>query len=155
MTDASGTSGQVVDYSVVYDTTALDRMGTRARLMQAPLMPAVKKPTFLERLNGTYEDDGEDRKLISTVYLLSPPNQLEGEPDETWTPYVKHAAFWNLAYHPRNLMPEVNQPLRFPGTGLPLADMIVGQWLALQNSLYQQVLNAYDTTSNAGKFHSI
>ena len=153
--DASGTSGQVVDYSVTFNTDNLRRVGPRARLMQAAKFPAPRIPTFQDRLAGDYQAEGEDRQLVSTVYLLSPPNQLAGEPDATWTPYVRHAIFWNLAHAARNLPPQNAKPQRFQGTGLPLADMLIGPWLALQNELYQKVLNAFNTTSNEGRFWTV
>lgn len=153
--DGSGTSGQVVDYTVTFNTDNLRRQGARARLMQAARFPAPRIPTFQERLGGDYQDEGEDRQPVSTVYLLSPPNQLDGEPDATWTPYVKHHLFWNLAHAARNLPPVNAKPQRFQGTGLPLADMIIGPWLALQNELYQRVLNAFNNTSNEGRFWTV
>ncbi len=50
-------------------------------------------------LAGDYEEPNYDELLLATVYLLSPPNAAPGStPDGTWTPYVRHALFWNLSY---------------------------------------------------------
>ena len=155
VTDGSGISGQVVDYRVSYDTTRLDQVGQRARMMQAPKFPAVQQPTFLERLQGSYQDPGEDRKLVSTVYLLSPESWDGGEPDESWTPYAKHELFWPLMHGLRIIPPTNPQPLRFSGTGLPMADMVVGQWLAQQNDLYQRILAADANKAPEGRFWSV
>jgi hypothetical protein len=50
-------------------------------------------------LSDDYEEPNFDELLLSTVYLLSPPNAAPGsEPDSTWQPFVKHELFWNLTY---------------------------------------------------------
>ncbi len=46
--------------------------------MQVGKFVPVRKPTLAERLLGTFQDEAEDRTLISTVYFLSPPNQDGG-----------------------------------------------------------------------------
>lgn len=153
--DASGTSGSIVEYWSAFDTSMLDLRGARARLMQAVQMPKKITPTFYERLSGEYQDDGEDRQLVSTVYLLSPPDKLDAPPDGTWEAFVSHEIFWNLAHASRNLPPAQFKPLRFAGTGLWMADMIVGQWLALQNDLEQRIFAAANASDNEGKFWSV
>jgi hypothetical protein len=152
--DATGASGVTVDYAVTFDTSRLDQVGTRPRLMQAGIFPAVRTPTLAERLLGLYQDEGEDRLLVSTVFLLSPPNQLESEPDETWTPYVRHNLFWNLHHAPRNVPPA--QPIRlFTGLLGGLGDLIGNQILSGINEYSDRVNNAVNTTSNEGRFWSI
>lgn len=157
VSDVSGTTGQVVDYSVSFDTTQLDQKGSRPRLQQASKFPEIRPPTFAERLLGTFQDEGEDRILVSTVFLLSPPNVLDSPLDGTWTPYVKHNTFWNLSHVARNLPPaRPAKPIRlFTGLLGGLADLIFNQALTPLNELADKVNNAVTTTSNEGKFWSI
>lgn len=152
--DASGTSGVVVDYSVAFDTANLDRLGLRPRLLQAAKYPAVRVPTLAERLMGQYQDEGEDRILVSTVYLLSPPDQPNGPPDARWTPFVRHNLFWNLAHAARNIPPpKPAEPIRlFTGLLGGLGDLIANQTLSGINEYADTVNNAVNTTNNAGVF---
>lgn len=100
--------GQIVDYNVGYSTTNLDIYGHQTRIYTDYEMPA--KPTVIDIINGNITgDDGEDRLLIATVYLLSPEDE-ESEtdltPNEKWSIYVQHNIFWNLAYFTKNDPPE-------------------------------------------------
>jgi len=152
--DASGTSGVTVDYFVSFNTAQLEREGQRPRLMQAGKFPAVKPPTLAERLLGQYQDEGEDRVLISTVYLLSPPNKLNGPPDQSWTAFVQHNQFWNLSHAGRNLPPAKDpKPIRlFTGLIGGLGDLIGNQILSGINEYSDRVLNAVNTTTNEGRY---
>lgn len=48
-------------------------------------------------LASDYEEKTWDEILVSTVYLLSPPDLEPGsDPDATWQPFVAHSLFWNL-----------------------------------------------------------
>lgn len=48
-------------------------------------------------LASDYEEKTWDEILVSTVYLLSPPDVAPGsQPDATWQPFVAHSLFWNL-----------------------------------------------------------
>ncbi len=52
------------------------------------------------QLVDNYEEATWDRIKIATVYLLSPADTSEEAPvDETWTAFVQHAQFWNLAWY--------------------------------------------------------
>lgn len=152
--DESGVTGVTVDYSVTFNTDQLDRVGSLPRLMQAPMYPAVKPPTLAERLTGQYQDAGEDRILVSTVFLLSPPGVLDGEPDARWTPFVRHSLFWNLSHEPRNIPPARDpQPIRlWTGLAFGLGDVIGNQILSGVNEYADVVLNAVNTTTNEGRF---
>lgn len=152
--DASGTSGVTVDYSVSFNTDQLSRLGARARLMQAGKFPEVRRPTLTDRLLGLHQDEGEDRVLVSTIYLLSPPDRLGGPPDKTWTPFVRHHQFWNLSHAARNLPPATDpQPIRlFTGLVGGLGDLIANQILSGINEFSDRVLNAVNTTTNEGRF---
>jgi len=154
ITDQSGVTGQVVDYYVTYNTDQLQRVGVRPRLLQTARYEPVREPTLAERMLGQFQDEGEDRILISTVYLLSPPNKLEGPPDASWTPFVRHNQFWNLCHRPRNVVPARSPaPIRlYTGLLSGWADLIFNQLLSPLNELSQVVANAVNTTNNAGKF---
>ena len=154
--DPSGGSGQIVDYTAVYNTDQLDRAGSRPRLLHASKFPAVISPSLLQRLSGNYQDEGEDRVLISTVYFLSPPNVLSGSPDGSWTPYVKHNQFWNLNHAGRNIPPvELPGPIRFfSGLAGGLGDIVVNQYLSLDQDLLDKVGTAVLNSDNAGRYWS-
>jgi hypothetical protein len=104
-------TGQIVDYSVGYNTDNLAAKGERARLLFGPILPEDSSPpTFEERLAGSFGDVGEDRILVSTIYWLSPATggtsfteEEDGIPK--WTPFIKHNLFYNLCYKQKNLVP--------------------------------------------------
>ena len=151
--DASGTSGLVVDYSITYDTTQLDLFGRRARLRLAGQFPAVRRPTWFERLQGTFQDDGEDRIRVATVFLLSPPSP-EGGPDASWTPFIQHHLFWNLRYGAKAAIPRrLPAPIRlFTGLAGGFGDAIGNQFLAPINELTAQLDLALNATTPEGRF---
>jgi hypothetical protein len=151
--DPTATSGQEVLYRVGMDTSTLDRYGVRARLFVTSQYEDPHKPTLVERLLGTAFDASEDTKLISTVFLLSPPS-VDGEPDGSWTPYVRHRTFWNLKHANRNARPvEPPAPIRlFTGLAGGLGDSIGNQILAQVNEFSDRVSNALNAVSNEGKF---
>lgn len=155
--DASGTSGEVVDYSVSYDTSQLDRVGARARLLVGPAMPAVKAPSIYDRLNGQFQDDGEDRLLISTIYFLSPPDVTDPTPNQLWQPYPSNNCFWNLSHAARNDPPkEPPKPIRiFTGLAGGWGDLIGNQLLSGINEASDRVNNAVNTTTNEGRFWNV
>jgi len=153
LVDASGTSGVIVDYGVKYDTSTLDREGTRTRFMQAGKFQPVRKPTLAERLFGDFQDEGEDRLHICTVFLLSPPN-VTGEPNVSWTPYVQNHVFWHLKHHAPNEVPAKQpDPIRFhSGLAGGLGDLVINQYLALNNDLSSQISAAVNNTTPEGQF---
>jgi len=153
--DPAGIVGQIVDYSVAFDTRQLDRVGIRARLQAGTFQP-VRPPTLMERLTGAYADEGEDRVLISTVYFLS-PESVAGPVDETWEPYVKHSCFWNLMHAARNDPPrEAVKPIRFfSGLAAGLGDIVINQNLSLNQDLMDKIGTALQNDDNAGQFWSI
>jgi hypothetical protein len=57
-------------------------------------------------VQGTLTDAGEDTRLVATVFFLGPEGVLNPDVpvDETWTPFVKHGLFWNLAYSSPSLL---------------------------------------------------
>lgn len=156
ISDATGISGQVADYSVGYNLDNVERNGRRARLLQAGKFPAPYKATLIDRLLGNYQDEGEDRLLVSTVYFVSPPD-FEGELDASWTPYVSHSIFWNVMHG------TVNQPPRDPAQRITLftglaggwGDVIINQSLAPINDLADQILNAVTNVTPEGRFWTV
>jgi hypothetical protein len=151
--DPTGTSGQEVLYRVGMDASTLERSGSRARLFTTSQFEEPHRPTLLERLLGTAIDPSEDTKLISTVFLLSPPN-VSGEPDGSWTPYVRHRTFWNLKHANRNARPvEPPAPIRlFTGLAGGIGDSIGNQILSQLNEFSDRVSNALSAVSNEGRF---
>lgn len=152
--DVTGVTGLVVDYAVTYDTANLDLYGRRCRVRVAPQFPPVRRPTWFERLTGSWQDDGEDRLQIATVYLLSPEDVSAGDPDASWTPYVQEHLFWHLRYGSRNELPRKPIPAIRIATGLlgGLADAIGNQILAPINELTARLDAALSLTSPEGKF---
>jgi hypothetical protein len=152
--DGSGVSGEVVDYAVTFETSQLDRVGSRPRLLTGPKMPEVRPPNFLERmLYGQYQDDGEDRILISTVYFLG----MEGAVppvNRSWQPFVGHNCFWNLSHRAKNAVPrQPPAPVRiFTGLAGGWGDIIGNQMLSQLNELSDRVNNAANTTDNVGRY---
>jgi hypothetical protein len=114
-------TGQLVDYSVGYDTTALSTLGSRPRLMVGPIMPLQKASTLEDRLAGAYGDDGVDYLLISTIYWVGPPvdeensgfTDVDNDGNPKWKPFVKHETFYNVCYKAKNLVPQ-NVPTYTP-----------------------------------------
>lgn len=50
-------------------------------------------------LIADYGEQTTDRLKISTVFMVSPPDQPDTAlPDARWTAYVQHAQFWNLSW---------------------------------------------------------
>jgi hypothetical protein len=158
--DATGTSGRIVDMAARFDDSTLRRLGTRARLVVGPALPQRPPPlTPLQRLMGeSTQDDGEDRHHIATIFLLSPEEpRAAAQPDATWTPFVQHHTFWNLAHAARNEPPpRAPQPIRL-ATGLlaGLGDIIGNQMLAPLNDLTAAIGNAISNLDNTGRFWTV
>lgn len=139
--DASGTSGQIVDYAVTYDTAALEARGASARVSRGASFPEKQRPTLAERLMGLYQDDGEDRLRVCSIYFLSPPEPKNAVPDAAWQVFTRHDLFWNVRHGARVEMPkQPPKPIRFfSGLAAGLGDMIINQNLALSNDLAQRI----------------
>ena len=152
--DASGASGEVVNYEVGYDTAQLERVGARARLQLGPEYPAVRTPTIYERLQGQFTDDGEDRILIATLYFLSPPDATDLVPTVGWQTYTANNCFWNLSHAAKNDPPkDPPAPIRFfSGLAGVWGDVLINQTLSQFNELSDRVFNAVNTTNNEGRF---
>ncbi len=101
--------GSLLEYTVTYDTNAVTALGTRARLQQATQMEQEKDPDLATRLSGVVGDEGFDRLLVATGYLLAPAESPSVKPDQNWTPYVEQKCFWNVTHQARNAVP-INIP---------------------------------------------
>lgn len=86
-------------------------------------------------VQGTLTDVGEDTRLVSTVFFLGPEGLLNPDVpvDETWTPFVQHGLFWNLAYTSPSLLyiPDssglrIDVPLA-AGVATPVINQILSQ----------------------------
>ena len=164
-------TGQILDYSVNYNTTTLAGLGSRARLQSADLMPTPHAATFDQQLGGGFGDDGVDYLKIAKLFWLSPPTNGTGDGADpispldvddngnpTWTPYVQHLVFYNLSYQPKN-----PPPLNIQQVGLdPFLSFFLGQYSfapaafygltqSVEQQVFQAILNASD---NSGQFWS-
>lgn len=124
------------------------------RILQGAFTP-IDFSAAIDPLSFDYTEPTFDELLISTVYLLSPPNVAPGsEPDATWTPYVKHNLFWNLQW----VQPFFQQLDNDPGTPFipPLAggvaQLAIGFLASSINDATQQALNILQAHSMAGSF---
>lgn len=148
--------GSLVEYTVTYDTASVSALGTRARLNQAPQMEEPQTPGILSRLAGLAGDDGVDRLLIATGYLLAPAQNASETPDRNWTPYVEHKCFWNLTHRARNA-PPINLP-QLSGVGGLLAltsryTLAPAATFAAMEAEMQRITAAvFNSTSNKGIF---
>lgn len=151
-------TGQLVDYTVGYNSRTLERLGARARLEIGAQFPQRQRPTLTDRLNGAYEDDAQDRQIISTIFLLSPPLQPEAELSE-WRPSVQHHCGWNLHHTAKN-DPPINLPTP---QGDPFLKFFVGRYTIVPQATQgaidaetQRLLAAlFNSSSNEGKFWTV
>ncbi|MEZ0256664.1 MAG: hypothetical protein ACAI37_15370 [Chthoniobacter sp.] len=125
------------------------------RIFQGTFTPFIPFSAGIDPLAGDYEEPTYDELLISTVYLLSPPNTPLGSmPDPTWQPYVRHNLFWNLQW----AQPVFRQVTEDPGTPFipPLAggaaQLVINFLTASLNDTTQQALNILSAHSLAGNF---
>jgi hypothetical protein len=152
-------TGQIVDYQVGFDISNLSRLGARPRLLVGELFPPPPPPpTLQDRLTGIYGDEGDDRQIISTIYLLSPPEEPEAELAR-WRPYVKHHCGWNLLHAAKNDPPKNTRQtsvdsglMAFVGRYTIVPQATQGVLEAEQQRILAAILN---TTSNEGKFWTI
>lgn len=158
VSDASGTTGGLLQYAPSYDFTSVNENGPQARLIQEAPYVAQKTPDILLRALGVEPDTDQDKILLATVYFLGPDAQTLGL-DENWTPFVRHYVFWNLMHSTKNVIPELalNIPPRppiFTGLAGGYADMLINQFSALKDTIEREVLNFYRQDESGGAFWS-
>jgi hypothetical protein len=99
-----------------------------------------------------------DAIKIATLYFLSPPKFSPDLPmDDTWTAFVKHDQFWNLAHAPQRIPdPTPIDPIRLQ-TGLlgGIADPIFSSLLAPGNDAFNTALQVLRNRNLAGRFWSL
>lgn len=140
-TGAGGADGVGLRYQVSY-SGALSRPYVRAVRELVPDSPL----DLASLIDGSKADTGLDRKLVATVYVLSPDGVVEGKPDDTWTAHVQHGLWWNLSYHATGTPGASSDDLRLdvPLAG-GIAQPLIGQILAQvndANSAVSQFLSA-------------
>lgn len=108
-------------------------------------------------LEGAADPEFDEIK-IATIYFLSPPGfAAEAPMDSTWTPFVKHDQFWNLAHAPQKIPdPTPIEPITLQ-TGLlsGIADQIFSSLLAPGNDAYNTALQVLRARNLAGRFWSL
>ena len=86
-------------------------------------------------------DEQFDELKMATIWIVSPPDVGgDAEPDETWTPYPQHFAFWNLQHASRLIPPRApSKPLQLH-TGLAggIGDSINDTLLSFVNDAYAE-----------------
>lgn len=110
-------------------------------------------------LASDYEEAAWDQILISTVWLLSPPDTAPGtEPDATWQAFSSHKLFWNLLWSQPKLAPFFNTDIFRPLAGM--VGVIAGGvglgavnfFAATLNDATQGAFNILQAQSLAGSF---
>ncbi len=78
---------------------ATDRLKIVSGTFNAYQQSQLNFTSAADTLASDYEEKTWDEILVSTVYLLSPPNSAsDAKPDATWQPFAKHSLFWNLLW---------------------------------------------------------
>ncbi|EDY16675.1 hypothetical protein CfE428DRAFT_5788 [Chthoniobacter flavus Ellin428] len=127
------------------------------RVLAGTFQP-IDQTAAIDPLSGDYTEPNFDELLISTVYLLSPPNTPIGtEPDGSWTPYVRHNLFWNLQWAQPFFQPISNDPGTpfIPPLAGGVAQIAIGFLASSINDAAQQALNILQGHSMAGSFWTI
>lgn len=115
-------------------------------------------PDPIQQLLGNWTDTTRDSLPVATVYLLSPEDTAEDEtPDQTWTPFVQHALFWNLLYRHNNMgvQPNANPFTLVTGLAGGVADPFIAARLAEINDATRQALDFLANQRIEGRFWSI
>lgn len=93
-----------------YLNSAYASATVKHRLLALPKWVPPTEPTAMERLMGSAVESQSDEILMSTVWMVSPPDAGDGdEPDETWQPYPQHFQFYNL-FHASKQPPPSRPP---------------------------------------------
>lgn len=110
-------------------------------------------------LASDYEEKTWDEILISTVYLMSPPDApLDSKPDATWQAFTKHNLFWNLCWAQRQAQPHFNTDIFRPLvalTGILAGGAGIGAvsfFASSLNDATQGAFNILQSQSLAGSF---
>lgn len=99
-----------------------------------------------------------DELKVATVFFLSPPETTLDEPlDGSWTPYVRHDLFWNLAYLPATIPTALDSTPITIRTGLAggIGDAIGNQILSPLNDAYAEAVTRAKARSLEGSFWTV
>lgn len=114
---------------------------------------------LLETLARGGDDDRSDRRLVATLYWLSPPggSRPGSKPGDGWEVFVKHELFRNLSYavHVPRIAEEPSRPLFLTGLAGGVADVLIA---GLQRVIDDSLSNAATAANLArvrGSFWSI
>lgn len=149
------TDGQSESVSTLFVNDYFRATGGRAKLRAtARWQPPEEQSLHLSLGLLLRADDPQvDEIKIATLWVVSPPDTPDdAEPDQTWTPYPQHFAFWNLTYATRLIPPAApSQPIRLQ-TGLPLADFIGNALLSFTNDQFAEMQAFFGQADNRGIF---
>lgn len=154
-TYADPETGNLVIHSAAF-TAALNRYPYRVSTVTEFTPPQY--PTMLDRMLGSMDEPNFDELLLSTLWLLSPPDEPDDTPPgPTWLPYTQHRVFWNLGYANVNEFNFANpQPITIhTGLAFGLLDSIGNSMLAPINDAYIDVMNGMNETSMRGYFWTV
>ncbi|MGE0412012.1 MAG: hypothetical protein AB7I98_03925 [Verrucomicrobiales bacterium] len=114
---------------------------------------------LLETLARGGDDDTSDRRLVATLYWLSPPgeNKPGSKPGDGWEVFVRHELFRNLSYavHVPRIAEEPSRPLFLTGLAGGVADVLIA---GLQRVIDDNLSNAATAANLArvrGSFWSV
>lgn len=99
-----------------------------------------------------------DAIQIATIYFISPPGYSPDLPmDSTWTTFVKHDKFWNLAHAPQKIPdPTSIEPITLQtGLAAGIADPIISSLLTPGNDAFNTALQVLRNRNLAGRFWSL
>jgi len=130
----------------------------RARIGTERATTPPTPPDPLAQLLTGYQDTGQDKLPLATVYLLGPESAFPGYdigPD--WTPHVQHHLFYNLAYDVSAIAPlEIDAGIGIPrGLGLGVADATIANLAGRINDLSDQLAEFLANNRAEGKFWTI
>jgi hypothetical protein len=155
--------GNIVEYVVSWDASALFSLGRLARINLAKEVPATSGE--YQGLLGGEQDDNFDHLPLATLYFVSPPAKKGEEPPEatepgaSWKLYVKHDLFWNVNYAAKN-----RPPINLPGFAIGAATAaFVGRYtiapmasVAAMNATSSMLLAAaFNSATNKGRFWTV
>lgn len=149
-------SGFITGQGSVQQTLSIASPGPTdvLRINQGFFRP-IDQSAAIDPLSGDYNEPNFDELLISTVYLLSPPNTPIGAvPDGSWTPYVRHNLFWNLQWAQPFFQPVDSDPGTpfIPPLAGGVAQLAIGFLASSLNDATEQALNILTAHSMAGSF---
>ena len=151
----------VLGTSIVTQTLS-ERAAASNDALKVYSLPQLAPPQDYDPGQGdllrSYEEQAYDETLISTVFLVSPPNATGKKPDGSWIPFTKHTLFWNLNWS----QPILQQP---PSASIPgaltasfsvlsggLGQLVITSLLAPINDMMNQALNVVTAHTMAGNF---